>query len=114
MGFNDPIKSSLYAHSVYLQPTGDDRVLLITIVDKAALGLDAMPPQVFCMAHTSINIYTGERPSIQLDIKNAIPANEWGKQCGDDEAFAGRGVSGLLKSAVWFCKKLIDPLGHMR
>ncbi len=103
------MKSTNFKHNVYLQDAGDGKVVILCVVDKEALGLLEIPSQAFCMATTMINAYTGLNPSVQLNIRELMPADEWGKTCGDEDIMQGRGVSGILKSAVWFCQRVADP-----
>ena len=97
----------IYQHNVYLQPMGD-KVIVTTIIDKSAFDGVELLNQNFVVAVTKKDELTGNHTMI-LETTKIIDADEWCKKY-DGRSSKGRGIDGMLTSAVWFCKKLPNAL----
>jgi len=85
------------------QPSGDNRVVLFTIVDKKMFSKDL--PNIFEMQAMLMpkTIYTGTYPTIKLIEESIV----------DRSDLNGTGVTGILTSAEWHYqeKEVKDLLG---
>ena len=95
--------------NIMLFPSGN-KMMLVTIVD--ADYITAQLPEehrkdniAFAMAITRVGI--DGRISISIDPQTTIEGEAWGEKCNDPD-LAGRSISGIITSPVWFCKKITD------
>jgi hypothetical protein len=98
-------------HPVFARPVGDDRIILITVVDKDTLP--AVKEDCFIFATTGTNLYMGKHPAMTLNMDSIIDTKEYAK-IADDEDTIGNSITGILRKPYWFIRKfksLIEQLG---
>lgn len=97
-------------HPVFARPMSDDKVMLVTIVDRDTLPL--VKDDCFIFATTGTNLYTGKHPSMTLNMDLVIDSKEY-TQRADVEDTHGSSPSDVLRSPVWFIRKFKSILEQM-
>lgn len=102
---------SMIEHPVFARPVGDDKIMLVTIVDKDTLP--AVKDDCFIFATTGTNLYTGKHPSMTLNMDLVIDSKEYTEKV-DVEDTHGMSPNCILTGTYWFIRKfksLIEQLG---
>ncbi len=98
--------STTIQHNVFLQKSENGKIIMVTILDEDVFEKpELIPSQAFVMATTTANIYSGMNPAVKLDMKTIVDADYWCEQQTGSPA-RGLGISGIITSPVWFCKKV--------
>jgi len=97
-------------HPVYFQGSGDDKVIVATVLDKETLGFDGKDEMVFMIATTSRDPLS-KNIQIILDKKTKTSSDEYVRIVnkangpGTVEPTRGMGINGILRGSYWFLKK---------
>lgn len=106
----------LRKHNVMLFPSGKDKMLVTTIMDREFFDKfieESERDKIHFVVGTSRNpIMSNFNPTTNLDMGTIIEGREWGDKCGVDHA-DGHSISTLLMSPVWFCEESDDPFENL-
>ena len=105
----------MYQHPVFIRRVGkgkEGKVIVCTILNADAFNLDDNESDVFFIASTESNLYTGNKPTITIEPRSKLQSEEYTK-AGNCESTIGNGISGILTSPLWFIKKTKSVLELM-
>lgn len=103
----------MYQHPVFVRKVGGGKVIVLTILPEEAFPLNEEDNDVFFLATTDKNIYTGvDNPNISIIANSKCSSEEYTKISGN-ESTIGDSITGIIKSPFWFIKKVKSVMNMM-
>jgi len=102
-------------HPVYFQrqekgPEG--KVIVVTVVNAEALGLNDNDETGFFVAATSTSVYSGLNPTMTFNNRTKISSKKYA-EIMELEDTKGQGINLILRGPYWFIKKTQSILEMM-
>lgn len=98
---------------MFIRQTAEGKAILLTIIDPEELGLPTEGDR-FILVTSTKNIYTGNKPTMTLDLSSVLTPEEYlARADSDEESTQGMGIGHILTIPIWFIKKFKSVVEQM-